>query len=84
MEGRWFSPGTPVSSTKKTHRHDITEIVLKVALNTITIIYLNRQSVDILVSDCAYYGNFDKKRFCTKSVPTKILGKHFKKRPDLF
>jgi hypothetical protein len=34
--GRWFSPGTPVSSTNKTNRHDITEILLKVALNTIT------------------------------------------------
>ena len=36
--GRWFSPGTPISSTNKTDRHDITEIVLKVALNTITLI----------------------------------------------
>ena len=35
MAGQWFSPGTPVSSTNKTDRHDITEIVLKVALNTI-------------------------------------------------
>ena len=33
----WFSPGTPVSSTNKTDRHDITEILLKVALNTITL-----------------------------------------------
>jgi hypothetical protein len=32
---RWFSPGPPVSSTYKTDRHDITEILLKVALNTI-------------------------------------------------
>ena len=32
---RWFSPGTPVSSTNNTDRHDITEIVLKVTLNTI-------------------------------------------------
>ena len=32
---RWFSPGTPVSSTDKSDRHDITEILLKVALNTI-------------------------------------------------
>ena len=32
---RWFSPGTPVSSPNKTDRHDITEILLKVALNTI-------------------------------------------------
>ena len=30
--GRWFSPGTPASSTKKTGRHDIAEILLKVAL----------------------------------------------------
>ena len=28
-------PGPPVSSTNKTDRHDITEILLKVALNTI-------------------------------------------------
>jgi hypothetical protein len=33
-QGRWFSPGTPVSSTTKTGRHDIAEILLKVALNT--------------------------------------------------
>jgi hypothetical protein len=32
--GRWFSPGTPASSTTKTGRHDIVEILLKVALNT--------------------------------------------------
>jgi hypothetical protein len=32
--GRWFSPGTPASSTNKTGRHDIAEILLKVALNT--------------------------------------------------
>ena len=32
---RWFSLGPPVSSTNKTDRHDITEILLKVALNTI-------------------------------------------------
>jgi hypothetical protein len=30
--GRWFSPGTAASSTTKTGRHDITEILLKVAL----------------------------------------------------
>ena len=33
--GQWFSPGTPVSSTNKADHHDITEILLKVALNTI-------------------------------------------------
>ena len=30
--GRWFSPGTPASSTTKTGRHDIAEILLNVAL----------------------------------------------------
>jgi hypothetical protein len=34
MAGRWFSPGTPVSSTNKTDVHDIDEILLQVALNT--------------------------------------------------
>jgi hypothetical protein len=32
--GRWFSPGTLASSTTNTGRHDIAEILLKVALNT--------------------------------------------------
>jgi hypothetical protein len=32
--GQWFSPGTPASSITKTGRHDIAEILLKVALNT--------------------------------------------------
>ena len=35
--GQWLSCGTLVSSTNKTDSHDITEILLKVALNTITI-----------------------------------------------
>jgi hypothetical protein len=30
--GRWFSPGSPPSSTTKAGRHDIAEILLKVAL----------------------------------------------------
>jgi hypothetical protein len=33
-DGRWFSSGIPASSTTKTGRHDIAEILLKVALNT--------------------------------------------------
>jgi hypothetical protein len=39
--GRWFSPGTPASSTTKTGRHDIAEILLKVALHTINQIKSN-------------------------------------------
>jgi hypothetical protein len=29
---QWFSPGTPASSTTKSGRHDVAEILLKVAL----------------------------------------------------
>ena len=32
--GSWFSPGTLASSTSKTGRHEIAEMLLKVALNT--------------------------------------------------
>jgi len=35
VAGHWVSPGTLVSSTNKTDRHDITEILLKVGLNFI-------------------------------------------------
>ena len=35
VTARWFLPGTPVSSTNKTDRHDIAEILLKLALSTI-------------------------------------------------
>jgi len=33
--GLWFFPGSPASSTTKIGRHDIAEILLKVALNTV-------------------------------------------------
>ena len=36
-QGQWFSPGTPVSSTNKADRHNITEILLKISLNTLTL-----------------------------------------------
>jgi hypothetical protein len=35
VTGRLYSPGIPLSSTNKTDRQDIAEILLKVALNTI-------------------------------------------------
>ena len=44
--GRWFSPGIPASSTTKTGRHDIAEILLKVALNTINQIIISNQIQD--------------------------------------
>jgi hypothetical protein len=37
--GQWFSPRTPVSSTNKTDRNDITEILLKVVLKLLYLKY---------------------------------------------
>jgi len=42
-----FSPGTPVSSTNKTDHHNITEILLKVALNTITLSISNEVTINM-------------------------------------
>jgi hypothetical protein len=40
VTGQWFSLGTLVYSTNKIDHNDIAEILLKVALNTITLIPL--------------------------------------------
>jgi hypothetical protein len=55
--GRWFSPGTPVSSTNNNYRHGIIEILLKVALSTInqikhlkTLLTLLYDRVDMLLA----------------------------------
>jgi hypothetical protein len=55
---RWSSLGTQVSSTNKTDRHDITEILLKVALNTI--ILKVRMWYIMFISDigCVYLSRF--------------------------
>jgi hypothetical protein len=49
--GLWFSPGTPTSSTTKTGRNDIAEILLKVALNTINQIKSNNNMEEPSVND---------------------------------
>jgi hypothetical protein len=38
VAGWWVTPSTPVSPSNKIDRYDITEIMLKVVLNTITTI----------------------------------------------
>jgi len=42
-----FSPGTPAASTTKTGRHDIAEILVKVALNTIN------KSINQSIKECS-------------------------------
>jgi hypothetical protein len=37
VAGRWFSPGNLLSPTNKTGRHHITEILMEVALNNLTL-----------------------------------------------
>ena len=49
---RLFSPYTPVSSTNKTQRHDITDILLKVELNTIN---LNPNSIWNVTNNLQYH-----------------------------
>jgi hypothetical protein len=46
--GWWFSPGAPFSATNKIDRHDITEILLKVAFLLAIVLYVRRSLVDIL------------------------------------
>jgi hypothetical protein len=50
VTGQWFSPGTPVFSTNKIDRDEITEILLKVALTIMnqTLLLLNRVVIEII------------------------------------
>ena len=56
VHGRWFYTGTQASSTTKTGRHDIAEILLKVALNTInqSITYLLSKKTITVFYFCQY------------------------------
>ena len=55
--GRWYFLGTPVSSTNKTDQHNITEILLKVASNTInqTLIYLRAKKLCRIIIEIKFY-----------------------------
>ena len=70
--GWWFSPGTPVSSANKTDRHDIIEILLKVALNTInknptsfhnTYIITRKRVVSVLFSSITTHWFFTMEKY---------------------
>ena len=58
--GRWFPPGTPASSTTKTGRHDIAEILLKVALK-----HQKNQINHILKSNSEKYHLYIVNCFCS-------------------
>ena len=69
-----FSPGTPVSFTNKTVRHDITEILLKVALNTINqptnhfLIYMLISCKSVLIINALKYYSLHFKTAIDQSI----------------
>jgi hypothetical protein len=64
VAGRWFSTGTQVSSTNKTDRHDITEILLKVALNTVALtLYWG-----ITDGECKWMSNRKRREKCVPAL----------------
>ena len=65
--GRWFSPGTPASSNTKTGRHDIAEILLKVALNTIN------QSINQSINQYVYKASVNQSGMCLVKSNLPIL-----------
>jgi hypothetical protein len=78
----YISPGTLVSSTNKTDGHDITEILLKVALNALTVtVYISFAifMFQALAGSCA--GHIDSilkiSIFCNSSIS-------FKNKPLVF
>jgi hypothetical protein len=67
----WFSPITPVFSTNKTDCHDITAILLKVALNTI-----NQPSKMCISPKQEYFiGSSIKKFFLPSHLTNRLLQK---------
>jgi hypothetical protein len=54
--GRWFSPGIPIYTTNKGDRRNIPEILLKVALNTMTLTPITNELYiikNVLLSTCS-------------------------------
>ena len=71
------TPGTPVSSTNKTDRHYITEILLKVELSTITLTLtlLKRLDLRILITEHVtnHSGIFGSKVILTYCSPVSVM-----------
>ena len=67
--GRWFPPRSSFCSNNKTDRHDITEILIKVALNTIK----NKKQTNIVsvISEEFYF----QINFCQNQPNIHIFGK---------
>ena len=72
--GRWFSPGTPASSTTKIGHHDIDEILLKVTLSTINkSINITQQLKHLITMNklfCRMYSHYLHKKLGQSYYPT--------------
>ena len=75
--GRWFSPGPPVSSTNKTDRHNITEILLKVVLKSI------KQTKQAIIKQYGS-GNYEYIFIYKSPIPMQILLNAFRKKMIVF
>ena len=73
MAGRWFSQSTLVSSTNKTDHHDITEILLKVALNPITLTLTLQSNTWFLCKNNPWLVILHNNRYNVKYISTIIL-----------
>ena len=70
LQVRWFSQSTPVFSTNETDRRDITEILLKVALN-----YINHNHIDLRFQRMWYW--FKVMILNLRSKPTGTFDAHY-------
>jgi hypothetical protein len=71
LAGGWlFSLGTPASSTTKTGRHDIAEMLLKVALSTIKIVVAPKKTPTLILL-------IAKKKFNNDVKSTRICNSTF-------
>ena len=67
VTGRWLSPSTAVSSTNKTDRHDIAEMLLKVTSNTTTLTFIIRSSLIMYDVHCHLFRSLILKNIQTTS-----------------
>ena len=70
--GWWFSPGTPASSTTKTDRHDIAEILLKVAVK--------HQNSKSNLSTCIFIDGISNKTLQIKKIVKHKTNKQINKQ----
>ena len=67
--GRWYSAGTLVSSTYKTYCHDITEILLKVALSAIILTPWKWHPLHVCVQSKSMHKLFELCATCIENAP---------------